>query len=62
MYSQNQNVLPYVNGHHYVTKSLRDYIRNDSDEIKNKSVKEMCMLLRFHQQFKWYEVNDPLTG
>lgn len=32
-----------------------------SDEIKNNSVKEICMLLGFHQQFKWYEANDPLT-
>lgn len=34
MYSQNQNVLLYVSGYNYITKSLLDYIRNDSDEIK----------------------------
>lgn len=62
MYSENQNVLPYVSGHNYTTKSVSENIRNDSDEIKKNSVKEICMLLIFHQQFKWYEANDPLTG
>lgn len=52
-----------MSGHNYATKSSSDYIRNGSDEIKEKnSVKEICMLLKFHQQFKWYEANDPLAG
>ena len=63
MYAQNQNVLPYVSIFNYVTKSLSEYIRNDSDEIKiNNLVKEICMPLKFHQQFKGYEANDSLTG
>lgn len=42
----------------YVTKSLLEYIRNDSDDKKNNSVKEICMLLIFHHRFKWYKANE----
>lgn len=52
-----------MSGHNYLTKFLSEYIRNDSDEIKkNNSVKEIYILFIFHQQYKWYEVNNPLTG
>lgn len=36
MYHQNQNGFPYVSGHNYVSTSLSEYIRNDSDIIKKK--------------------------
>lgn len=29
---------------------------------KNNPLKENCMLLRFHPQFKGYVANNPLTG
>lgn len=37
MYHQNQNDFPYVSGHNYVSTSLSEYIRNDSDIIKKKT-------------------------
>lgn len=43
MHSENQNVLPYVSGHNYATKSVSENIKNDSNEIKKISVKEICV-------------------